>query len=126
MIERDEAWAALAAASADLAALTSDADVAVAAATEAQAAAVAAAAAAAAAQDVLIDEQAARTSEVKTLTDSTAAAAVTASTNELTAKHALEISHAETQIATLQGQIDRMVEQLAEVKSLLPRAQQQV
>lgn len=41
------------------------------------------------------------------------------------AAHALEIAHAETRIATLQGQLDRMVEQLAEVKSLLPRVQQQ-
>lgn len=41
------------------------------------------------------------------------------------AAHALEIAHFETRIATLQGQLDRMVEQLAEVKSLLPRVQQQ-
>lgn len=40
------------------------------------------------------------------------------------AAHALEIAHFETRIATLQGQLDRMVEQLAEVKSLLPRVQQ--
>lgn len=41
------------------------------------------------------------------------------------AAHALEVAHFETRIATLQGQLDRMVEQLAEVKSLLPRVQQQ-
>lgn len=41
------------------------------------------------------------------------------------AAHALEIAHFETRVATLQGQLDRMVEQLAEVKSLLPRVHQQ-
>ena len=40
------------------------------------------------------------------------------------AAHALEVAHFETRVATLQGQLDRMVEQLAEVKSLLPRQQQ--
>lgn len=40
------------------------------------------------------------------------------------AQHELAISHAETRIATLQGQLDRVNDQLAEVKSLLPRVQQ--
>ena len=39
--------------------------------------------------------------------------------------HALEVAHFETCIATLQGQLDRVNDQLAEVKSLLPRVQQQ-
>jgi hypothetical protein len=129
LLERDEARAALAAAAADLVALTSDADAAVAAAVEAKAAATAAATAAAAAQDALVAEQAERAAEVKKLTDDAAAAAAmtaaatTAAMNELIAKNALDAAHAETQIATLQGTIDRLVEQLAEVKSLLPRAQ---
>lgn len=119
LLERDEARAALAAATADLAALTSDADAAVTLASEAQAAAKAA-------QDALTAAQAAHSAEVKALTDGAAAAATAtaAAMNELTAKHALNAAHAETQIATLQGTIDRLVEQLAEVKSLLPRAQQ--
>ena len=129
LLERDDARQALAGARADLEALTSDADAATALATEAQAAADAAAAAAAAAQDALVAEQAARAAEVKKLTDDAAAAAAmtaaatTAAMNELIAKNALDAAHAETQIATLQGTIDRLVEQLAEVKSLLPRAQ---
>ena len=100
-----------------------------AAAVEAKAAATAAATAAAAAQDALVAEQAERAAEVKKLTDDAAAAAAmtaaatTAAMNELIAKNALDAAHAETQIATLQGTIDRLVEQLAEVKSLLPRAQ---
>ena len=40
------------------------------------------------------------------------------------AAHALEVAHFETRTATLQGQLDRLIEQLAEVKSLLPRQHQ--
>jgi len=39
----------------------------------------------------------------------------------MNAAHKLDKAHSETKIATLQGVIDRMSEQLAEVKSLLPR-----
>lgn len=42
-------------------------------------------------------------------------------TGRLNASHELEISKYETQIATYNGIIDRLTEQLSEVKSLLPR-----
>lgn len=40
---------------------------------------------------------------------------------ELTSAHKLEISQAETKIATLAGVIDRLTDNLAEAKSMLPR-----
>ena len=118
LLERDEARESLGGARADLDALTSDADTSMALATEAQAAAKSA-------QDALTAAQAAHAVEVKALTDgAAAAAAATAATlSELTAKHELAAAHAETQIVTLQGTVDRLIDQLAEVKSLLPRSQ---
>jgi hypothetical protein len=40
---------------------------------------------------------------------------------EVKAAHEVEMSHAETKIVTLQATIDRLVNQLSDVKSLLPR-----
>ena len=116
LLERDQTRTALAATTADLEALTSDADAAMATATEAQAAAKASRTA----LDALKDEAATasakaadKLSETLSNTDSLI--------KGLEAAYKLKMSHAETQRATLQGQLDRMTDQLAEVKSLLPR-----
>lgn len=116
LLERDEARNALATTADDLGALAFDADAAMQVASDAQDAAktaqeaLSALKSAAEAKSTLDAENAATAAEI-------AAAALAA----VIAKHALDRAHAETQHATMQGTIDRLIEQLAEVKSLLPR-----
>ena len=116
LLERDQARTALAATTADLEALTSDADAAMATATEAQAAAKASRTA----LDALKEEAAVAAAKAANKL-ATTFSSMESLIEGLKAAHKLEMSHAETQRATLQGQLDRMTDQLAEVKSLLPR-----
>lgn len=116
LLERDHARDALAATAADLNSLATDADTAMTTASEAQAVAKMAlealeATKAAAATSSSIAEK--KLAETLLSLDSVASG--------MNAAHKLETAHAETKIATLQGVIDRLTEQLAEVKSLLPR-----
>lgn len=127
LLERDDARAKLETARADVAMLSEREEEAAAAAAEA------AQAAAAAQQAQEAAEQALQASQAQAEADGEAALMAALQAQEagqaqaeaVQAAHALEVAHFETRIATLQGQLDRMVEQLAEVKSLLPRVSQQ-
>lgn len=126
LLERDQARQQLETARGDLEALTASQEA------EAAAAAAAAQVAQVAQQAQQAAEQALERLQVQAEADAEAALmaalqaqeSVQAQAAAVQAAHALEIAHFETRVATLQGQLDRMVEQLAEVKSLLPRQQQ--
>jgi len=83
---------------------------------EAEAKATAAEAAAEAAKMALEAEIAGRAADAQAAQDRAAQAM-----SAVKAAHEVEISHAETKIVTLQATIDRLVNQLSDVKSLLPR-----
>lgn len=141
LLERDQAREALATAREDVGIWTASAEAAETAAevaAVAEAAAVAAAEAAKAALEASIAARAAdaeaaraalealiaaRAADASAGADSASKAAQDAAVamSALQAQHALEKSHAETKFVTLQAVIDRMTEQLADVKSLLPR-----
>jgi uncharacterized membrane protein YqiK len=127
LLERDQARAQLETARADVATLSESEEAAAAAAAAATQSAAAAEAARQAAEQALQALQAQAQAQAQEAAAQALQAAAEAAHALETAKaqHALEIAHSETRIATLQGQLDRMVEQLAEVKSLLPRVQQQ-
>jgi chromosome segregation ATPase len=123
LLERDKARHELAATAADLDAVTADAD-------EAMASAAASEATAAEA----VQMQKAREHDLDEVTAAATAAAAAAERKleetlknsesliqGLTSAHKLEIAHTATTVATLQGVIDRLSGQLAEVKSMLPR-----
>lgn len=128
LLERDAARASLAAANADLDASNVDGDAALSIASEASAKAVSAEAAELAAKEALEAFKAAAAASALASENKLAQvlASADSSASSLTAAHKLEISHAQTKIATLEGIIERMNEQLAEVKSLLPRRPEQV
>lgn len=126
LLERDQARSQLETARADLEALdmelTTSQVLASSAAQQAQAAQAAQAGLQAALQAAQAQVEAQAQEAAQALAQAQAEAQAAMATVE--AAHALEIAHFETRVATLQGQLDRMVEQLAEVKSLLPRQQQ--
>lgn len=123
LLERDAAREAHLMTAADLETTSESADGAITAANEAKAAETAATAAAETAREAL-----------EALKTENAAAALAAENKldqalknaealiaGLTSAHKLEISQAETKIATLAGVIDRLTDNLAEAKSMLPR-----
>lgn len=126
LMERDQARQQLETARGDLEALTASQEA------EAAAAAAAAQVAQVAQQAQQAAEQALERLQAQAEADGEAALMAALQAQEsaqaqaaaVQAAHALEVAHFETRVATLQGQLDRMVEQLAEVKSLLPRQQQ--
>jgi hypothetical protein len=127
LMERDQARQQLETAHGDLEALTASQEA------EAAAAAAAAQVAQVAQQAQQAAEQALERLQAQAEADGEAALMAALQAQEaaqsqaqaIQAAHALEIAHFETRIATLQGQLDRVNDQLAEVKSLLPRVQQQ-
>lgn len=127
LLERDQARQQLETARADLEALDMELTTAQVLASSAAEAAQAAQQAQEAAQAALVAAQAQAQADGEAALQAALQAqeAAQSQAQAIQAAHALEIAHAETRIATLQGQLDRMVEQLAEVKSLLPRVQQQ-
>lgn len=127
LLERDRARSELETARADLEALDMELTTAQVLASSAAEAAQAAQQAQEAAQAALVAAQAQAQADGEAALQAALQAqeAAQSQAQAIQAAHALEIAHAETRIATLQGQLDRMVEQLAEVKSLLPRVQQQ-
>jgi hypothetical protein len=116
LLERDAARTLAAATAADLDALTADAEA-------DAAAAVAAEAVAKSAQDALEALKAETDAAASKFENKLSQALTNAESlvSGLDAAHKLDKAHSETKIATLQGVIDRLSEQLAEVKSLLPR-----
>lgn len=127
LLERDRARSELETARGDLEALDMELTTAQVLASSAAQQAQAAQAAQEAAQAALVAAQAQAEAEAEAALQAALQAqeAAQAQASAVQAAHALEVAHFETRIATLQGQLDRMVEQLAEVKSLLPRVQQQ-
>lgn len=126
LLERDDARMKLERASGDVVvweAAKDEADAAAAAAetakAEAEAKAAAAEAAAEASRIALEAEIAGRAADAALAADNVAKAAhdAKAALSALQAQHDLAISHSETRIATLQGQLDRVNDQLAEVKA---------
>lgn len=126
LLERDQARAHLDTARADVETLTASEEAAQAAAAQAAQVAQQAQQAQQAAEQALQASQAQALAQAQEAAQALATAQADAAQALATLKagHALEIAHAETRIATLQGTIDRLVEQLAEVKSLLPRVSQ--
>ena len=128
LLERDDARAKLESALGDVVvweAAKDEADTAaaVAAKAEAEAKAVAAEAAAEASKMALEASEAGRAADAQAAQDRAAQANIDAATAMAAVKsaHEVEMSHAETKIVTLQATIDRLVNQLSDVKSLLPR-----
>ena len=126
LLERDQARQQLETARADLEALDMELTTAQVLASSAAEAAQAAQQAQEAAQAALVAAQAQAQADGEAALQAALQAqeAAQAQAAAVQAAHDLEVAHFETRIATLQGQLDRMVEQLAEVKSLLPRVQQ--
>lgn len=119
LLERDQARQQLETARADLEALDMELTTAQVLASSAAEAAQAAQQAQEAAQAALVAAQAQAQADGEA-----ALQAAQAQAAAVQAAHDLEVAHFETRIATLQGQLDRVNDQLAEVKSLLPRVQQ--
>lgn len=126
LLERDQARQQLETARADLEALDMELTTAQVLASSAAEAAQAAQQAQEAAQAALVaaQAQAQADGEAALMAALQAQEAAQSQAQAIQAAHALEIAHFETRIATLQGQLDRVNDQLAEVKSLLPRVQQ--
>lgn len=126
MLERDQARSQLETARADVATLSESEEAAAAAAAEAKKAQEAAQEAQKAAEQALerLQAQAEADGEAALQAALQARESAQAQAEAVQAAHALEVAHFETRIATLQGQLDRVNDQLAEVKSLLPRVQQ--